>query len=186
MFYLAGRSIRSNTDLDPASFAKNVSAKHWAPASGIFFSLVGSDGEQRHRAVLTLGGAAPNSHQHTNHEGEVRSPCCHHWPCTSGSCGVTENLGWAPFRKLSYSLAAIRSSKATLISLKHSIRYRINIMKRSDKKWLQSGADGAERAQKAAELRSICLQIRAPIMKETTVISRVWIYTVLFWAGRDI
>ncbi|TNN78361.1 hypothetical protein EYF80_011345 [Liparis tanakae] len=33
----------------------------------------GSDGEQRHRAVLTLGGAAPNSHQHTHHEGEVQT-----------------------------------------------------------------------------------------------------------------
>lgn len=39
MFYLAERSVGSNADSNPADFAKNVSTKLWAPASGIFFPL---------------------------------------------------------------------------------------------------------------------------------------------------
>lgn len=110
-------------------------------------------------------------------EGEVRSPCCHRWLCTSGSCSVTEHLVWAPFRKLKYARTTAclmtHSNPAPWSYTDLSEAHKQISHKYHEKRWLQSAEDGAE--------------IRAPIMKEVERLSfLVYIRTILFWAEGEI
>lgn len=173
MFYLAERSAGSNADSDPADFAKNVSTKLWAPASGIFFPSA----QAWSQTSVNPQRGCPH------HAGRRRSPpllsattrtCAAPW-----SAKIFDGIlsgSWHFLQKTAQLMTQSSPAKRS--------RYLTNIRKSSDFKAPTTGLRLLRRQQ-----RRFCVSADKSPNNDSSrrTLSFVWIYTdVLWFAGKKI